>query len=419
MCALVEIFEEPSSSDRLSLADIVREETGDGRLIVRFLVSAMQGDLEDATPSHRLSAARILVSIGFDDAQDFIERESRTSRPHSSQRNQYSNGSTPTAPSLELATIVRQDTDGGRAAVRFLVDVMLGNESGFKPHHRLSAAKELLRRGFSDDAAHADSRQGSHSDSQQESPLEPEPEVPVGFKINPDGRVAPDIFHHNYVICPVESMFGEKGYRDWLRGKKEEGRTILKPGWWQEGLEEFVDEDALTLPEAVLEAAEAQDMTVPPHLLEDASQKSATAPEAGPPYKSGSAPEDGPLQELAPAPEDASLQELEPVPCEPVPDENSLIQERGAVPENGPPPEIRPVPEEDGPPTELGPAPEAGQETSRRQPLDCPQPAAEEDTRVPWSKRGYFFQDQLSKTELRILEKGGVLHWDSIAHRFP
>ena len=282
MYALTEIHEEPEITDRISLADIVREETGDGRLIVRFLVSAMQGELEEATPSHRLSAARILVNIGFDDARAFIERDSQTNRPRSSQRNQYSNGSTPAAPSLDLATIVRQETDGGRAAVRFLVDVMLGNESGFKPHHRLSAAKELLRRGFSDDTEHAESRQGSHADSHPETAPEPEPEVPAGFVITPDGEIAPDVFHRNHVIRPQESMFGVEAYRNWLRGKKQEGRTILKPGWWQEGLEEFVDEDALTLPEAVLEAAEAQGMTVPPHLLEDASQKSPKNPRGSP-----------------------------------------------------------------------------------------------------------------------------------------
>ena len=45
----------------------------------------------------------------------------------------------------ELADFIRLQTEGGKAAVRFLVNVMHGNLDGFKPHHRLSAAKELLR----------------------------------------------------------------------------------------------------------------------------------------------------------------------------------------------------------------------------------------------------------------------------------
>ena len=55
-----------------SLRAIVRQETDDGRLIVRFFVSTMQGQLQDAKPSHRIAAARQLVKLGFTEAQDFI-----------------------------------------------------------------------------------------------------------------------------------------------------------------------------------------------------------------------------------------------------------------------------------------------------------------------------------------------------------
>ena len=61
---------------------IVREETGEGRLIVRFLVSAMQGRLEGSKPCHRLNAARQLLDLGFTDAQAFIDEQHRdTSKP--------------------------------------------------------------------------------------------------------------------------------------------------------------------------------------------------------------------------------------------------------------------------------------------------------------------------------------------------
>ena len=55
-----------------------------------------------------------------------------------------------------LADLICEETDNGRTAVRFLVDVMQGNLPDFKPHHRLSAARELLHRGFDDPAPDQD-----------------------------------------------------------------------------------------------------------------------------------------------------------------------------------------------------------------------------------------------------------------------
>ena len=55
-----------------------------------------------------------------------------------------------------LAEIVREETSNGRDVVRFLVDVMHGNLDGFKPCHRIAAAKELLRRGFENTPADYD-----------------------------------------------------------------------------------------------------------------------------------------------------------------------------------------------------------------------------------------------------------------------
>ena len=129
-----------------NIQKIVREETGDGRLIVRFLVSAMQGGLEGSKPCHRLNAARQLLDLGFTEAQAFID-----SSTHPPNRRRTS----PSAPPKRsvrsaLCKIVREETDDGRDAVRFLVDVMQGSLEGFKPHHRLAAAKELLHRGFDD-----------------------------------------------------------------------------------------------------------------------------------------------------------------------------------------------------------------------------------------------------------------------------
>ena len=142
--------EHPEGQGAAPIQEIVRQETDDGRLIVRFFVSTMQGQLQDAKPSHRIAAARQLVKLGFTEAQDFIDENAPD--PKRRRRAQHS---PPADRKLAsgLARIVRQETDDGRVAVRFLVDVMQGGLPGFKPHHRLAAARELLRRGFDDTLA--------------------------------------------------------------------------------------------------------------------------------------------------------------------------------------------------------------------------------------------------------------------------
>ena len=144
------------------IQEIVRQETDGGRRIVRFLVGAMEGQLQDAGPSHRLSAARQLVNLGFTDAQDFIDRNVQQRRRNAP----GPRGKTPLAISGKLAQIVREETEDGRVAIRFLVDVMEGTLEGFKPHHRLAAARELLRRGF-DNAPGGDQAQPAAARRQQ------------------------------------------------------------------------------------------------------------------------------------------------------------------------------------------------------------------------------------------------------------
>ena len=152
-----------------SLADIVRQETEDGRLIVRFLVDLMQGRLEQAEPCHRLDAARQLLGLGLLEAQTFIDANTAPARRRSPAA--LSPCLAPAALRHELAALVREETEDGRATVRFLVDVMQGSLAGFKPHHRLCAAKELLRRGFdSPEAAPA----GDYAEAAEaEAPLDP------------------------------------------------------------------------------------------------------------------------------------------------------------------------------------------------------------------------------------------------------
>ena len=179
-----------------SLADIIAQETQDGRLIVRFLLSAMDGDLPDFQPCHRIDAARLLVKLGFDQAQTVIDRanaqrarqreprsQPQTQRQPDSQsqpkkrwlfesesqpdpQRQAESQSATNSIRSKLAQIVREETDDGRIAVHFLIDAMQGQFPDFKPCHRLSAAKELLQRGFDYLPEDADAQAAS----------EPEPE---------------------------------------------------------------------------------------------------------------------------------------------------------------------------------------------------------------------------------------------------
>ncbi len=182
-----------------SLGAIVRQETDDGRLIVRFFVSTMQGQLQDAKPSHRIAAARQLVRLGFTEAQDFIDENAPAPR-----RRRRAHHSPPADRKLasDLAKIVRQETDDGRVAIRFLVDVMQGGLPGFKPHHRLAAARELLRRGFDDTLA--DDNAG-HSDDAAAAPSDPPDDYDYGKCgiYHYDGSGRGNMLSCEAVNCPI------------------------------------------------------------------------------------------------------------------------------------------------------------------------------------------------------------------------
>ena len=156
------------------LADIIREETDDGRVIVRFLIDVMQGKVDDSKPCHRLDAARQLLNLGFDGAKTVIQSVSQSAGVRAPSR-------TPTNSRLDqgLADIIKLETSDGRDAVRFLVDVMQGNLGDFKPHHRIAAAKELLRRGFDNTPGHSDDEYADQDESfDDDDPRTPEQRDP-------------------------------------------------------------------------------------------------------------------------------------------------------------------------------------------------------------------------------------------------
>ena len=166
--------EQQTEETSKSLADIIREETNDGRLVVRFLIDVMQGKVDDSKPCHRLDAARQLLNLGFDGAQSVIQ-----SIGQSASARAPSPAPTNSRINQELADLIKLETSDGKDAVRFLVDVMQGNLQDFKPHHRLSAAKELLRRGFDNTPGHSDDDYADQDESfDDDDPRAPEQRDP-------------------------------------------------------------------------------------------------------------------------------------------------------------------------------------------------------------------------------------------------
>ena len=104
----------------------------------------MRAELDGFKPCHRLDAAKLLVKYERDEAFDFT----LDNPPEPSRRRSDSGSSSETEFDNALAKVIRESTDDGRSVCRFLINVMDGELSAFKPHHRISAARELLSRGF-------------------------------------------------------------------------------------------------------------------------------------------------------------------------------------------------------------------------------------------------------------------------------
>ena len=153
---------------RERLAKIVAEETGDGRRIVRFLVQVAEGDLhsEGFKPCHRMDAARELVKIGLTEFSDYIHANSTPPKPRSERTNRPDADLSPEIAEAreQLARYARELTQDGRTVIRMYAEVMEGarNDEGFKPHHRIAAARELLKRGFDESYIHRGIRPCSH-----------------------------------------------------------------------------------------------------------------------------------------------------------------------------------------------------------------------------------------------------------------
>ena len=138
-----------------SLAEIVRQETDGGRLIVQFYLGVAYGDIQGFRDHHRAAAARRIDKIAPDLVKEYLHKYHNDACRDYFARSLFPMGRIeprqkadpvprgPNAFQRRLRQIVRKETDDGRNIVLFLIGVMDGTLTGFKPHHRLEAAREL------------------------------------------------------------------------------------------------------------------------------------------------------------------------------------------------------------------------------------------------------------------------------------
>ena len=128
------------------IAHLIRHETADGHTLVEFLIHIMTGRDRPFTPrkfrikpADRMAAARELLRRGFGDLGS-----RRKQSDSSDEANAYDTLHT------DLAQRMREYSERGTDTVRFLLEVMSDPDPDleFTIHHRMSAAQELLRRGW-------------------------------------------------------------------------------------------------------------------------------------------------------------------------------------------------------------------------------------------------------------------------------
>ena len=151
----------------MNLANIIQDRTNDGISIVDFLFAVMRADLDGFKPCHRLDAAKLLVKYELDEGNAFI----LNNPPEPSRRRSDTGSSQDAHFDRSLAKAIRESTDDGRSVCRFLINVMDGDLSAFKPHHRISAARELLTRGFGKHAREEAARTSSSPRRSGEEPV--------------------------------------------------------------------------------------------------------------------------------------------------------------------------------------------------------------------------------------------------------
>ena len=128
------------------IAHLIRHETAEGHTLVEFLIHIMTGKDRPFTPkkfcikpADRMAAARELLRRGFGDLGSRRKQSDITD-----EANAYDTLHT------DLAKRMREYSERGTDTVRFLLEVMSDPDPDleFTIHYRMSAAQELLRRGW-------------------------------------------------------------------------------------------------------------------------------------------------------------------------------------------------------------------------------------------------------------------------------
>ncbi len=162
----------PTTEERKppTLADIVREKTDDGKRIIDFFLDVMEDRIEGAELCHRIDAAKQLEKHKSKAAAKFLAKYRGVSCGHStggrpdpadpcSSAERSLVAVTLNAPAtltqdfltvlsgideFLMARLIRAQTADGVTVIEFLDDVMQDRNDGFKTHHRIAAAKELI-----------------------------------------------------------------------------------------------------------------------------------------------------------------------------------------------------------------------------------------------------------------------------------
>ena len=214
-----------------TLADIVREKTNDGKVIVDFYLDVVRGKLDDEgfEVCHRLEAAEQLQAVAPGLVSEYIaqltgvecnhvllrkrtrdldcipreDREPLPSRDSAARRPEALEylASALAAPSLKndprVAGIVHESTDHGKTVVSFLLHVMHGVVRGFRPRNRIEAASELLGHIARDELVRSGSLPATAEADLTVIPAE------AGIQ---DGRDADDADNPSTTVIPAESL---------------------------------------------------------------------------------------------------------------------------------------------------------------------------------------------------------------------
>ncbi len=153
-----------------TLADIVREKTDDGKRIIDFFLDVMEDRIDGAELCHRIDAAKQLEKHKSKAAARFLAEYRGVKCGHSingrpdpadpcSAEERSLVAVTLNAPAtltrdfltvlsgideFLMARLIRAQTADGVTVIEFLDDVMQDRNDGFKTHHRIAAAKELI-----------------------------------------------------------------------------------------------------------------------------------------------------------------------------------------------------------------------------------------------------------------------------------